>query len=206
MSHQGEPEETGLVIPIGIFTLRHASVTLRQMQHKFPRNPPLYVSVNLSPREIRQPGLASRVEDIIRTAGLEPSSLLLEINQRTFRGDGETAALALHQVKSLGVRLRLDNANIEPSALRYLSRGLFDSVKISRTLVAGMTTNEQSADMVRTLCTMAKGLGIESLVEGVESTVQAEIAMAAGCGYAQGFLFAPALTVNEALDYLNRLK
>ncbi len=199
-------EETGLVIPIGIFTLRHASVTLRQMQHKFPRTPPLYVSVNLSPREIRQPGLASRVEDIVRTAGVDPSSLLLEINQRTFRGDGETAALALHQVKCLGVKLRLDNANIEPSALRYLSRGLFDSVKISRSLVANMTTNEQSADMVRTLCTMAKGLGIESLVEGVESTVQAEIAMAAGCGYAQGYLFAPALTVNEALDYLNRLK
>ena len=199
-------EETGLVIPIGIFTLRHSVVTLRQIQHKFPRNPPIYVSVNVSPREIRQPGLASRIEDILRTAGVAPSSLVLEINQRTFRGDGETAALALHQVKLLGVRLRLDNANIEPAALRYLSRGLFDSVKISRSLVANMTTNEQSADMVRTLCTMAKGLGIESLVEGVESTVQAEIAMAAGCGYAQGYLFAPALTVQEALDYLARLK
>jgi EAL domain-containing protein (putative c-di-GMP-specific phosphodiesterase class I) len=142
------------------------------------------------------------VEDVLKTAGVEPSGLVLEVNQRVFRNVGETAALALHQVKSLGVRLRLDNADIDPAALRYLSRGLFDSVKIARPLVQGMVTNEQSADIVRTLCTMAKGLGIESLVEGVEATVQAEMAVSAGCGFAQGFLFAPPLTVDEAIDYM----
>jgi diguanylate cyclase (GGDEF)-like protein/PAS domain S-box-containing protein len=198
-------EDTGLVIPLGVFTLRHAAVTIRQLRHRFPRTPELYVSVNVSPREIRQPGLASRVEDIITTAGIEPPALVLEVNQRAFRGDGETAAMALHQVKTLGVRLRLDNAEIEPSALRYLSRGLFDSVKISRSLANNMTTNEQSADVVRTLCTLAKGLGIESLVEGVESNDQAEMALSAGCLYAQGYLFAPPLTVDEAVDYTSRL-
>ncbi len=195
-------EETGLVIPLGVFSLRHAAVTLRQLRHRFPRTPELTLGVNIAPREVRQPGLASRVEDVLNTAGIEPSGLVLEVNQRVFQGGGETAALALHQVKSLGVRLRLDNADIEPSALRYLSRGLFDSVKIARPLVQGMTTNEQSADIVRTLCTMAKGLGIESMVEGVEADVQAELAMSAGCGFAQGYLFAPPLTVDEAIDYL----
>jgi EAL domain-containing protein (putative c-di-GMP-specific phosphodiesterase class I) len=195
-------EETGLVIPIGIFTLRHAADTLRQLKQRFSDIPDLTIGVNVSPREVRQPGLAARVEDVLKTAGVEPSGLVLEVNQRVFRNVGETAALALHQVKSLGVRLRLDNADIDPAALRYLSRGLFDSVKIARPLVQGMVTNEQSADIVRTLCTMAKGLGIESLVEGVEATVQAEMAVSAGCGFAQGFLFAPPLTVDEAIDYM----
>jgi len=195
-------EETGLVIPIGIFTLRHAANTLRQLKQRFSDIPGFTIGVNVSPREVRQPGLAARVEDVLKTAEVEPSGLVLEVNQRVFRNLGETAALALHQVKSLGVRLRLDNADIDPAALRYLSRGLFDSVKIARPLVQGMVTNEQSADIVRTLCTMAKGLGIESLVEGVEATVQAEMAVSAGCGFAQGFLFAPPLTVDEAIDYM----
>ena len=199
-------ESTGLVIPLGVFSLRHAAVSIRQLQHRFPSDPPLYVGINVSPREVRQPGLASRVEDILNTAGVDPSALVLEINQRAFQGDGETAALALHQVKSLGVRLRLDNATIDPQALRYLSRGLFDSVKISRQLVQSMTTNEESADIVRTLCTVAKGLSIESLAEGVEDQVQAQLAMEAGTMFAQGYLFAPPLTVPDAVDYMTQVR
>jgi diguanylate cyclase (GGDEF)-like protein/PAS domain S-box-containing protein len=195
-------EETGLVIPIGVFTLRHAAVTIRQLRHRYPMTPELTVGVNISPREVRQPGLASRVEQVLNTAGVDATALILEVNQRVFRDGGETAALALHQVKSLGVRLRLDNADLDPGALRYLSRGLFDSIKISRALVQGMTTNEQSADIVRTLCAVAKGLEIEAMVEGVEATLQAEMAMGAGCTAAQGFLFAPPLTVEEAVEYL----
>ena len=104
------------------------------------------------------------------------------------------------------LRLRLDNATIEPAALRYLSRGLFDSVKISKQLVQGMTTSEQSADIARTLCTVAKGLGIESMVEGVEDQLQAELAMQAGVMYAQGYLFAPPLTLQDAVEYMQQVR
>lgn len=195
-------EETGLIVPIGNWVLEKACETVKVWQDQFPLEPPLEISVNLSVRQFREPGLVEQVRRAIEKSGIDPGSLQLEVTEsvliRDFGDAGETFA----GLKALGVGLKIDDFGTGYSSLQYLARLPFDSLKIDRSFVFRMCDDTQSLDVVRTIVDLARNLGMQVVAEGVETEEQVEQLRSLGCGFGQGFYFSRPVPIEEAAAFL----
>jgi len=148
------------------------------------------VSVNVSPRQLADPGLVDCVLESLEAAGLDPSLLSLEITESALVGDAESTLEVLRRLKELGVRIELDDFGTGYSSLTYLRRFPIDAVKIDRSFVSGLVTSPEDSAIVGAVISMGRSLGLHVIAEGVETSAQAEQLAALGCALAQGFLFA----------------
>ncbi len=188
-------EETGLIVPIGEWVLRTACA-----QNKAWRDfghPPLAMAVNLSPRQFRQEGFVERVARILRETGTEPRYLDLEIVESLLMHDVEGAAVCLEKFNELGMQLTLDDFGTGFSSLSNLQRFRFDNLKIDRSFVRDITSDPDSAAIVRAIIAMAHSLKLEVIAEGVETEGQLRNLGSLGCDKMQGFYFCRPVSAPE---------
>ena len=181
-------EETGLIVPISEWVLNEACVQVRQWQLDSPSHRALSLSVNLSARQIAQPDLLERIKQALATSKLNPHCLKLEITESVVMENAEAAAQMFKQLRSLGVQLSIDDFGTGYSSLSYLHRFPLNYLKIDRSFVSRLTTDNDNA-IVRTISTLARNLGMEVIAEGIETEEQYQQLKMLGCEYGQGFLF-----------------
>src|SRR2546423_5237669 len=148
------------------------------------------VAVNLSPRQFRQHDLDERIRAIVSAAGIDPSLIELEITEGQLMHDPDHAIKMLRALGDAGVRIAIDDFGTGYSSLAYLTRFPLASLKIDRSFVADVLSDEADATIVRTIIDMAHTLGFTVIAEGVELDSQAAFLRKLGCEQAQGFLFA----------------
>jgi EAL domain-containing protein (putative c-di-GMP-specific phosphodiesterase class I) len=163
---------------------------------------PFRVSVNLSPRQVCEPGLAEQVAEVLATTGLPPAALALEITESALMDESELVAENLRGLKELGVGLVLDDFGTGYSSLAYLRRFPIDAIKIDRRFIAGLGHDTDDTTIVEAIVRMAAGLRLDVVAEGIETEEQRAILDAMGCRRGQGYLFSEAVAPAEAAALL----
>jgi diguanylate cyclase (GGDEF)-like protein len=183
-------EDSGLIVPIGEWVLEEACRQAAAWRDRSGGGEPLHMSVNLSPRQVARSNVVAVVQRVLRNTGLEPELLELEITEHTLIEEGETAALALRELKELGVRLVLDDFGTGYSSLSYLKRYTIDALKIDRSFVDGLgRADSGDGAIVNAVLSMARALEVSVTAEGVETVEQLAMLRQSGCPFAQGYLF-----------------
>ena len=196
-------EEMGLMNELGSMMMREAAQQLALWRKHHHAAGELTVAVNLSTGEIDRPDLVADVTAIRAETGLPRGALKLEVTEGDVMRDPDRAAVILGALRDAGAALALDDFGTGFSALSYLARLPFDTLKIDRYFVRTMASNEGSAKIVKSVVRLGQDLSMEVVAEGVENAMMAHQLLALGCDYGQGFGYAPALSAQEAEVYLN---
>ena len=194
-------EETGLIVPIGQWVLSEACMQVRQWQLDSPSHRSLSLSVNLSARQVAQPDLLERINEALESSKLNAHCLKLEITESVVMENAEAAALMFKQLRSLGVQLSIDDFGTGYSSLSYLHRFPLNYLKIDRSFVTRLTTENDNA-IVRTISTLARNLGMEVIAEGIETEEQYQQLTMLGCEFGQGFLFSRPVNSESVIHLL----
>ena len=189
-------EETGLVGQVGSFVLKRACKDAAS----WPKQ--IKVAVNLSPLQFRSGTLFSEVRAALDESGLEPSRLELEITETLLLEKSEQVLSTLHALRMLGVRIAMDDFGTGYSSLSYLRSFPFDKIKIDRSFVQNLGQNIDSQAIVRAIISLGSSLGITITAEGIETEADLACLRAEGCHQGQGFLFAEALTAEDAVKLI----
>jgi PAS domain S-box-containing protein len=183
-------EETGLILSINRSLLREACQQLRLWHDQFPSDPPLAMSVNITPKQFAQPELASEIGLILKQTDVAPSNLHLEIVETIAMRDAEMAGGVLSELKALGVRLSVDDFGTGYSSLSRLQRLPIDTLKIDRSFVSKMDADSETREIVRTVIMLAHNLDLTVVAEGAETKGQVDDLKELDCEMAQGYFFA----------------
>ena len=190
-------EATGLIVPLGEWIIRQACADAAS----WPAG--ITVAVNLSPAQFKSRDLVSTVTDALKTSGLTPDRLELEITELVLLQENEGAFAILHQLRNLGIRIAMDDFGTGYSSLGYLRAFPFDKIKIDESFIRDLPHKEDSLAIVRAVVGLGSSLGIRITAEGVETKEQLESVTAEGCSEFQGFLFShprPAADINALLE------
>jgi diguanylate cyclase (GGDEF)-like protein len=180
-------EELGIIDGIGLWIVEQACVQLRIWQEQGLDLQRL--SINVSPRQLRQRNFAEEVARIIGQAGVNPRILELEITEGVLMDSSEATIENLNKIRRLGVRLCIDDFGTGFSNLSYVTRHSFDTLKIDRYFVSRIPGDRASFAIIRSVCALAKELGIEVIAEGVEYAEQRDALAALDCRIGQGFFW-----------------
>jgi diguanylate cyclase (GGDEF)-like protein len=197
-------EDTGLIIPIGEWVLRTACAQARAWQDAGYE--PIRISVNVSPRQLRQHTLVASLGEILRESGLSPASLELEITESALVPNDSYTMAALTELSSMGLGLSVDDFGTGYSALAYLRKFRFDRVKIDRTFVEDVAASADASALASSILSMVRSLRLASVFEGVETEEQAALVIEQGCDELQGFLISPPVSADEFIRFLDRDK
>jgi diguanylate cyclase (GGDEF)-like protein len=196
-------EETGLIVPIGLWVLREACRQMRAWDSEFPECTNLIVNVNLSARQCLHPTLVDDVAAVLSETGLEPQRLKLEITESLVLEGSDEVIGILTALRGLGVQLGLDDFGMGYSALSYLQRLPVQTLKIDRAFVSGIQT-AGNLEIVRAILSLASGLSMNVTAEGIETADQAAQLKDMACEFGQGFFFNRPLTDDAARDVLQK--
>ena len=195
-------EETGLIVPLGAWILEQACRQMQEWHLQHPANRALTMNVNLSSKQLIQSGLVQEVRNILRKTELPARSLKLEITESVVMENAELATTMLKQLSDLNVHLCIDDFGTGYSSLSYLHRFPVDTLKIDRSFVTRIEEKDENVEIVRTIATLARNLGMEVVAEGVETEDQLACLKALNCEYAQGYLFSRALEAGAASNFI----
>jgi diguanylate cyclase (GGDEF)-like protein len=192
----GLAEETGLILPLGLWVLRMAC---RQAQSWRAQNDgrPLLLSVNLSPMQVRQPDLVAEVAAILAETGLPADALCLEITESVLLEDAEATTRTLQALRALGVHLAIDDFGTGYASLSYLQRFPVETVKIDRSFIAALGESAGGMAIVEAVTALAHQLGLAVVAEGIETAAQSALVEQVGCDQSQGFYVAHPLPAEE---------
>ncbi|MGZ4718228.1 MAG: putative bifunctional diguanylate cyclase/phosphodiesterase [Acidimicrobiales bacterium] len=198
-------ESSGLISRLGLQVLQITSEQLATWSATGEAEVLGELSVNVSPRQLADPDLPRQVEQVLSATGIEPARLGLEITESILISAEPQVDESIAYLRSLGVRIGLDDFGTGQSSLGYLKRFPLDFVKIDRSLVAGIGLDEHDTAIVRATIELAHNLGLVVTAVGVETEEQLEALGILGCDRAQGYLFAPALPADQLLARLRQL-
>ena len=182
-------EEIGLITDIDRWVLNEVCRQLRVWETQFRRRPPLTVAVNFSGIEFQKPEITMEIDRALRAHGVWGRNLKIEITESVIMEHARYAADILAHLRALDIRLSIDDFGTGYSSLSYLRRFEIDLLKIDKSFVGRMDTDQDSEEIVRTIVTLAKNLGKEVVAEGVERRRQLDQLKALGCRFGQGYLF-----------------
>jgi diguanylate cyclase (GGDEF)-like protein/PAS domain S-box-containing protein len=182
-------EETGLIVPIGEWVLRESLRQMKEWDRAGLTAETLDLHVNLSPRQLFHPNQIDRLREIITESGVEPERLHLEVTESLLIENAAAAAELLHALREMRVGLSLDDFGTGYSSLSSLRQFPFDMLKIDRSFLLDADANRVD-EIVRTISTLARVLGMNVTIEGLETADQAKRMRGLGVDFAQGFYFA----------------
>jgi diguanylate cyclase (GGDEF)-like protein len=195
-------EETGLIIPIGYWTLREVCTRAKAWERAgLPRMP---IAVNLSANQFGQEQLVPQLTDIIESTGVEPSILELEITESMVMHDPERAVQLMHNLRAMGVRLTIDDFGTGYSSLGYLKRFPINSLKVDRSFVRDLPHSVDDIAITRAVIAMAHSLQMNVIAEGVELKEQFDVLRKEGCDEFQGFLCRPPLAEEDLIQFVRQ--
>jgi EAL domain-containing protein (putative c-di-GMP-specific phosphodiesterase class I) len=195
-------EETGLIVPIGRWVLEQACQQVRVWHAREPQRP-LLLSVNLSPRQFKNPLLVDEISQCLKTTGFPPYQLQLEITESTGFEEMASANATLWRLKDLGVRIALDDFGTGYSALGYLKHYPVDTIKLDRSFVQGLGHNSQDTAIIHAVVAFARALSLSITAEGIETAEQLDHLNRLGCEYGQGYYFARPVPADRAAAMLS---
>ena len=176
-------EEVGLMDQLGEFVLRRALADAARWSG-------VYISVNLSPMQVRNRKFVDLLSSVLKETKFEPARLVLEVTEGVLIDDPETAKSRLEDLRKLGVRLALDDFGAGYSSLTYLQQLPFDKLKIDRGFVAALDQSANAGVIIQAIVSLGRALGMGIVIEGVETEHQRVLLRLAGCNEMQGYLFA----------------
>jgi diguanylate cyclase (GGDEF)-like protein/PAS domain S-box-containing protein len=182
-------EETGLVRPLGRLVLQKACAQLATWRDSGLVDPEVTISVNVSGRQLVEPELTADVAAALDESGLRPERLRLEITESSILHDPARIPALLDRLERRGVRAQIDDFGTGYSSLSFLRRFPGDALKVDRSFVRSILTEDGSEEIVRAIVGLAKSLNLRSIAEGVEDEAQLRTLQELGCDHAQGFLF-----------------
>jgi len=194
-------EASGAIVPLGRWVLRHAVAQCAAWRAK---GHPLGISVNVSARQFERAEFVEEVREALADAGLEPSSLTLEISEATLMRRPATTQQLLGELKTLGVQIAIDDFGTGYGSFGYLREFPIDALKIDRSYISALAPAGVENALAHTLIQLGKRLGLRTHAEGVEKPNQLAQLQREGCDLAQGFLFAHPLTPEALESFLER--
>ncbi len=189
-------EETGLILPIGLWVLETACAQLKKWQHAALTRK-LILSVNISAKQFRQADFVAQVQNAIRYHAIDPQFLKLELTESMLLEDIEETIATMVELSKSGVRLSLDDFGTGYSCLQYLKRLPLDQLKIDQSFVHDIATDKSDKAIVRTIIAMAKSLELDVIAEGVETEEQRQLLLHKGCTHYQGYLFGRPVPIDQ---------
>lgn len=192
-------EETGLILPIGLWVLETACRQAKEWQDQ--GFPPLRMSVNVSLRQFKNPAFVSDVKKTLRITGLEPKYLNIEITE-SMTSDVNYCQKVLQELRDIGIKASIDDFGTGYSSLSYLSKFPITHLKIDQSFVRELTNN--NSVIVKAIIDLAKNLHLRVIAEGVETDEQAEFLKKMACDEAQGFLYSRPLPHDEISELLKQ--
>jgi diguanylate cyclase (GGDEF)-like protein/PAS domain S-box-containing protein len=194
-------EETGLIVPLGRWVLEEACRTAQLFSS---REGKLGMSVNLSQKQLQQPGLVAEVRAALERSGLAPSRLTLEITESVVMEDAVATIAILNQLRELGMRVAIDDFGTGYSSLSYLRQLPIDVLKLDKEFVDGIASGSRDSVLPKTVIELANTLGLRTVAEGIETEAQLDHLKRWNCELGQGFYFAKPATAEEVVKMLRR--
>jgi diguanylate cyclase (GGDEF)-like protein/PAS domain S-box-containing protein len=197
-------EETGLIVPMGNFVLHRTLQTMSQWRKAGV--PLVPISLNIAPAQLQRGELQSTIATLLKSHGLRPQMLQLEMTERAMfdshAPSAENRQDTMSRLRDLGVKIAIDDFGTGYSSLSYLKNWRVDALKIDRSFVRDLVTDSSDLAIVSAIIAIAKHLNIQVIAEGIEGYQQAEILRRLGCAVGQGFLFARPMPADQCLEYL----
>ena len=193
-------EDTGMIIPIGEWVLRTACAQIAEMRKL--GLPAFTVSVNLSIRQLRLPNLSTVVANIIRDSGLQPHDLELEITEGIMMTHVQSSVAFLEEMRKLGVQLAIDDFGTGFSSLSYLKKLPVTKLKIDKSFVRDILTDENDAAIVRSIIGLGHQFKLKVISEGTETREQLEFLRVNGCDEIQGYYFSRPLPADQFFNFV----
>jgi EAL domain-containing protein (putative c-di-GMP-specific phosphodiesterase class I) len=195
---------TGILSSVEKWVLRTACEQIAQFNKKYKRADPLFVSVNLTNKQLANPNLVELIDQTLAKFEVKPELLWLEISEKNSVGDEEVAIPLLQSIRTRGVRLCLDDFGTGFSTLRYLSHLPIDVLKIDRSLISEVDANLESRKIVQTVIGLANNLGLSLVAEGVETRAQLDFLKTAKCKYVQGYYFSEPVYPEQIFELMEK--
>jgi diguanylate cyclase (GGDEF)-like protein len=195
-------EQTGLIVPVGEWVLRAACAQIRDWQRA--QIAPVPVAINLSAKQFQRQDIFSTVKRLLTEFEIEPRLLEIEITESTAMEHAEEVVATLRDLKAIGVRIAIDDFGTGYSSLSYLTRLPVDSIKIDRSFIGHVGDNPHDSAIARAIITMAHGLRLKVIAEGVETAAQLAFLVSNGCDEVQGYYFSRPLPGAECAAMLKQ--
>jgi predicted signal transduction protein with EAL and GGDEF domain len=195
-------EEIGLIVFLGNWVLRKACEQAHRWHLASPGDPLLTMSVNVSGRQFKQTDIVEEVEKILRDTRVDPTTIKLEITETVAMDNAERTIRVVKGLKNLGVRLSIDDFGTGYSSLSYLRRFPMDTLKIDRSFVKNLPSNQENLEIVRTIMSLARNLGMDVVAEGTETAEEIEQLKALECDFGQGYFFSKPVDSGQADNLL----
>ncbi len=192
-------EEHGLIYQIGAWILHEACRELKLLQIRYPAQPPLSMSINISSRQFSQQDLVEILSRFLTETGVDPYTLILEITESMIMENVGAAVETMNRLRNMGIQLHIDDFGTGHSSLSYLQLFPVSALKIDRSFINKLTANGDNQEIITHIVSLAKSLNFEVIAEGVEREHQLANIKNLHCGYGQGFLFARPMAFN-AID------
>jgi EAL domain-containing protein (putative c-di-GMP-specific phosphodiesterase class I) len=196
-------EDNGLIVPLGSWVLREAMEQAARWHREHPLRRDLHVTVNLSARQLQDPGLPFAVARALDELEMDPAALTLEITESVLMHDRDISLARLLDLKFLGVRLAIDDFGTGYSSLAYLQRFPLDVLKVDKAFVDGVANGPEESALAAAIIRLGHTLHLRTVAEGVESPSQVAHLRRLGCQEAQGYLFARPIPADEIADCLD---
>jgi diguanylate cyclase (GGDEF)-like protein len=197
-------EETGLIVPIGQWILKRSCQQLAKWQWQSSANRNLFMSVNLSSKQVAQPDLVTTISDVLSETNVEAKHLKLEITESAVMDNADRAVRLLKELKALGVQLSIDDFGTGYSSLGYLHRFPVNTLKIDRSFVGRIGEAAENIEIVRTIISLADNMGMEVVAEGIETLSQLTQLRKLNCMYGQGYLFSRPVDADSVTAWIAR--
>jgi diguanylate cyclase (GGDEF)-like protein/PAS domain S-box-containing protein len=199
----GLAEETGLIVPIGLWVMREACRQLRRW-HQTLGDDTIYLTVNIAKRQMLEPDFADHMQAMLEEAELSVNHVRLEVTESVFVEDIDAVIRMMEKLKAMGFIMMMDDFGTGHSSLSRLHQFPVDAVKIDRAFVASMSENREFAAIINAIVTLAHNLGNQVIAEGVETEDQLAHLLALECDFAQGYLFARPMSAEEAYESIQK--
>ncbi len=196
-------EDSGLILPIGLWVLKMACAKLKQWE-QYPDRKTLHMAINVSTRQFRQPNYVLEVESVLKESGINPALLEFELTENLVLEDIVGSIEKMSELKKLGVSFSMDDFGTGYSSLSYLTQLPLSQLKIDKSFIDNIPGSKNNETIVRTIIAMGDGMEIKVIAEGVEIDAQKEFLLSNGCHFFQGYLFSTPISEDELETFLDR--